>query len=680
MKISNFSDIFNHKIIKFSLYVVCISLLLSFFIIVYGYVFSSQLDCGDDAAIAVASKNLASGNGYSTSIPFDGTYGISKFDPRISTGPTLVLPVALFIVIFGNTFWVPGFMVSSICLVLLILIIRNIQKQMYLTLALAFSTLLIFFFYNITADLHFEQWFVLMGELPATFLCIFGVFILATSPDNRNFIISACFLFGLAFMTKMISLLGFLPLIAWFIFSLIKKKYNRKTLIINYLYGVLSFITPFLLFEVWKLFSLGITGYFENTYDFVCFFSGLSGVYPGISFSVYENFLQRSKIMSDHFGFSPILLFLVATILSYIVYHFAKRRYVRLVFAFLMLGAFFHLLYWIFLSNGWHRYVLIGLFLYFTALSCILFVKLPHSIIFTIVLVLIIMFSRPLKRLKKPVSYVLEYRFNYNERLVNLLKTVEFLKDYEQNKPFISSLWASIVDVEYAMPTLQNFKRFDQLNKNDSSRDLILVRNTKFINEFSYDEFDEWQRRWEEEILLHAPPYLVSRCIYVQKEFEPSNIINFSNQGNSCDYITYGWGKQEQSLRWTTGLNFGLEFSFNNIPKDSIEIQLLGFGYLAGGEIEYQTVSIFVDNHFAGEWKVKEEKWYTITIPSSMLSDDGSNYAHFEIMNAAAPASFGHSLDKRKLGLAVKMIYIYMKATKVARSSQSKEGIKEHMI
>jgi hypothetical protein len=618
MKKSNFSYILNHKITKFSLYSVCILLLVSFFIIVYGHVFSFQLGFADDAAIAVVAKNLASGNGYSTSIHYDGSFGISKFSSGITTGPTLVLPVALFIVIFGNKLWVPGFIVASISLVLLIFIIRNIQKQINLARALAFSTLLIFFFYNITAGLHFEHWFALLGELPATLLGIFGVTILAASPNNRRSIISACFLFGLAFMAKMLSLLGFLPLIVWFLFSLIKEKYNRKTLLIDYLYGALAFITPFLLFEVWKSFSLGISGYFENLHDFVISFGKMAGVQDGISFSVYENFLQRSKVMSDHFGFSLFLLFLVATVLGYIVYTYANRRYVRLLFTFLMLGAFFHLFYWILSSKDWPRYFLIGLFLYFTALSCILFVKLPHSIIFTIVLFLIIIFSSPLKRLKEPVSNVLEYQYNYNTRLVNLLKTVEFLKDYEQNKPFISSWWATIVDVEYAMPTLQNFKRFDQLNKNDYGRNLILVRNTKWTNYSPLAEFDKWERRCGE-ILLDAPPYLVSRCIYEPKKIEPTNILDFSNQGNSSNYITYGWGKQEQSFRWTIGLNSGLGFSIKNKPKDSIEFQLLGFGYLAPGEIEYQIVSIFANNHFAGEWKVKEEKWYKVTIPSSML-------------------------------------------------------------
>ncbi|MCF6341205.1 MAG: hypothetical protein L3J31_00175 [Bacteroidales bacterium] len=654
-------DILNHRIATLSLYMSFVAILLLFFTIVYAHVFSSQLGTADDAAIALVARNLAEGNGYASSVAFDGSYGLDKFSAGITTGPTLILPAALLMVIFGNTLWVPGFVTATACLILLIFIFRHVQKQTNLTLALAFSTLLIFFFYNMTAGLHFVNWFVLLGELPATFLGILGVLILAASPKKRSAIVTACLLFGLAFTTKMLSFLGFLPLIAWFVYSLIKEKQNRKTLFTNYLLGALSFAMPYLLFEIWKLFSLGISAYIENWQGFIKLFGRLSGADKGISLSLPEQFLQRNKAMSNHFGFSMFLLIPLAVLTGFIVFKYAKRKSVRLLFALLMLGAFLHLFYWVFLSSGWHRYALIGLFLYFTALASLLFVDLPRPVIGAILIIFIMLFLSTSKKLNKPVKNVMLYGFHPNPRLVNLQTTVDFLKNYEQQKPFVSGWWATVVDVEYTLPTLQNFKRFDQLGKDDYNRELIVVYNTIYTNHLHFPGFDEWNEKCYE-ILLDAPPYIVSR--YNATPLKPKHeiTIDFSDQGNSDDYISYGWSKQEQNYRWTDGRNAGIVFSVLLQIQGRIELQLLGFPYLAKGEIDHQVIAVRVNEHLVKEWKLENNGWSYISIPANLLADDNVVQIDFEISNAASPESFGFSNDRRKLGLGVKKIFIKYRA------------------
>ncbi len=643
------------KLVKASLYTVYILVLILFFTIVYSHVFSSQLGTADDAAIALAARNLAEGNGYATSVSFDGVYGIDKFSEGITTGPTLVLPAALLILIFGNTLWVPGFVVTTICVILLVLIISSLQKQTNLMRTLLFSNLLIFFFYNITAGLHFTNWYVLLGEIPATFLGILAVILLADSPNNRRVIIYSCFLFGLAFTTKMLSLLSFLPIIGWFAFSLIKAKQNRKKLIINYLLAALAFLLPYLLFEIWKLLSLGFSAYIENWYAFIKLFEQLSGS-KGDS-SLFELFTTRSKSMLNHFGFTPLLLVLIGGVVAYLIYKYSNITSIKIVFTLLMLGALSHLLYWVFLSTGWHRYALIGLLLYFAAISCVVFLKLPTPVLVLLVLALIIIFISPLSRLKKPIIDSINQKYSYDTRLNNLIKTVEFLNKHEQNKPFISGWWASIVDVEYAMPDLENFKRFDHLNMYDYTRDLFLVRNKIYTDFHHYPGYDEWEKKCIE-VVFEAPPYIVSLYKHNTKNLKSGSVIDFSEGGNSSDYLVYGWSHQEKYFRWTNGNNAGLLFSISNKPKDSLEIRLQGFGYLGNGKIKHQMVSISANNNFVGYWEMKKEGVYKVIVPPEFLANNETVLIDFELKDATAPATLLNSYDNRLLGIGIKKIEI----------------------
>ena len=643
------------KLVKAGLYTIYGLVLILFFTIVYSHVFSSQLGTADDAAIALAARNLAEGNGYATSASFDGVYGIDKFSEGITTGPTLVLPAALLILIFGNTLWVPGFVVTTFCLILLVLIFRSLQKQTNLMRALLFSNLLIFFFYNITAGLHFTNWYVLLGEIPATFLGILAVILLAGSPNNRKVIIYSGFLFGLAFTTKMLSLLSFLPIIGWFVFSLIKAKHNRKKLIINYLLAVLAFLIPYLLFEIWKLLSLGFAAYIENWYAFINLFDQLSGTNDNSS--VFALFPTRSKEMLNHFGFTPLLLVLIGGVVAFLIYKYSNNTSIKIVFTILMLGAVSHLLYWVFLSTGWHRYALIGLLLYFAAISCIVFLKLPTPVLVPLVLILIIIFISPLSRLRKPIIDSMNQRYSYNTRLSNLLKTIEFLNNHEKNKPFISGWWASIVDVEYAMPDLENFKRFDHLDMDDYTRDLLLVRNKIYTDFHHYPGYDEWEKKCIE-VVFEAPPYIVSLYKHNTKSLKSGSVIDFSEGGNSNDYLIYGWSHQEKYFRWTNGRNAGLLFSINNKSKDSLEIKLQGFGYLGKSKIKHQLVSISANKKFVGYWEIKEEEWYEVIIPPEFLTNNETVLIDFKLKNAAAPAALLNSYDNRLLGIGVKKIEI----------------------
>ena len=637
---------------------ITIVLLLSFFTIVYAHVFSLQLGSGDDALISVAARNLAEGNGYTLSVPYGNNPELDKFSPGITTGPTLVIPASIIIKLVGNTLWAPGFTTASFCFVLLLFIIYFLKKRFNLTTTLLFSLTLIFFLYNITTGKHFSHWYLILGEMPATFLNITALIIIADSPYRRKHIIIACLLFGLAFTTKMLSLLGFLPLLAWFLITLIREKKNRKQLLINYLLGVAFFLVPFFLFELWKFISLGFNEYINNWVGFLKLFSHLSGAEKASSSSFIDQFILRNDLLHNYFGFSIYVLLVIAIITGVIILLYADKRFIKLLFVLLMAGSFLHLFYWVFFSLGWVRYALIGLFLFFAALSLLVFIKLPKGIIPTIIILIAIIFLKPLSELKKPIIHFQQNGFNYCLRLENLQKTVSFLENYKQDKPFISAWWASVADIEYAMPQLQNFKQFNHLTNEDYSRNLIIALNTKFMApRFHTDEFHQWNKKVSK-VLFEAPPYIVYIRKPEMKILADSQIIDFSKTGNSDSYITYGWGRVENSYRWTNDTATGLSFILPYPAKDTLTLKLSGFGFLAKGKIKEQEVSVFVNKHFITKWHVTGQNWYNATIPPDFIIDSTKVVLDFKIKNAASPASFGYSVDKRELGLCVKKIVI----------------------
>lgn len=93
------------------------------------FVINRGICCADDAWYAVVAKNLASGRGYTSTLQNGPpVFRSIAFDPTVGTGPTSIFPAALFIKIFGNTYWAPG--LSHVVLVtgLLALIGNRVYK------------------------------------------------------------------------------------------------------------------------------------------------------------------------------------------------------------------------------------------------------------------------------------------------------------------------------------------------------------------------------------------------------------------------------------------------------------------------------------------------------------------------------------------------------------------------
>jgi len=505
-------------VLQRGLIIAAAALFVTFAFLVYGHVFSNGLCCADDSMYAIVAKNVAFGKGYAQSTALDGTPGLKLFDPAVGAGPTLILPAAAVVYIIGNRPWAPGFVTGTMSLAFLLVIAVLVSRNTTLAGACAFMSIAILLLYNLTAGLHFEHWYTLLGEIPAALLCVMGAAELSDEHRRRSAIVLSSLMYGLAVMAKLLALLPFIPVVLWFVWRALSRPSDRRRHIIDCVIAAVAFAAPFALFEIWKLRVLGLNLYALNTKEVLAFVGsqsnaatvGTGGLVASCA-TALRNYSIHSRVMHQHFGFSPLTLAAVALVVGGLVYTYVESTYIRFLFTCLLAGALVDLCWWLCISNGWPRYALIGLFLYFFAVSCVVFVQRPWPVVGACVAILFMIFWAGHTRLSGPIKFVLKYRYSDSPRVVNLMRTVQFLEQQQQSKPFVMGWWATAGDIEYAMPTVGNFIQSDHISPDQENAAWLLVRNKIWVNWGTTPEFTAWERRCNE-VLLDAPPYLVSRC------------------------------------------------------------------------------------------------------------------------------------------------------------------------
>jgi len=445
---------------------------------------------------------------------FDGRPGLKLFDPGITTGPTLNIPAAILIRLFGNLPWVPGFVTATVSILLLLVIAIILSKSVGRVRSAVYLCVLIFLLYSLTAGLHFEEWYSLIGDMPAALLSIAAVAILVMHPDRRSVIAICGLVSGLAMMTKLLAFLSFAPICVWLVWRVVSTRTARC--LIDSVTGLFAFVLPMACFEAWRASSLGLRQYLQNTQEFLAFFTSrtnanLGNSAEGLSLGLFQRFATYSGAMHQHFSFSPLGLFAVLVGIAIFLHNTLEGENIRLLFGCLAGGALMNAVWWCFLSNGWPRYALIGLCLYFAAVSCVVFTRQPRKLIAVVTLLMVVNFSASYHRLLEPPRFVIANKFAYTPRVINLLRTVDFLKNLKQHRPFVSGWWGTAVDVEYSMPEVGNFIRSDHLDATRQRPDLILVRNEIWVKWIKDEQLALWEQRCNE-VLLDAQPYVVMRC------------------------------------------------------------------------------------------------------------------------------------------------------------------------
>ena len=208
----------------------------------------------DEAYLLHVVKNLAEGRGYVDDGVSFQTSG-APFEPRISTGPTVLLPSAVM-------WWLSGGAIAVVRLIpllyfgLLIAAVAWLFHRAGGAWAALAALLGLLAMPVLHPDLQNTSLMPgrFVGELPATALLVTAAALLVA---RRSF--AAGLVAGLAVLTKLVFLLPVLVLLAtWIAWALLRSRRETWTIPLQFLPGVMI---PLAVFELVKVVSLGWDGY-----------------------------------------------------------------------------------------------------------------------------------------------------------------------------------------------------------------------------------------------------------------------------------------------------------------------------------------------------------------------------------------------------------------------------------
>lgn len=474
--------------------------------LIFGHVFSNGICCADDATNAIVAKNLAAGLGYLNSVPIEVSEGPRRFDPGITTGPTLNVPAALMIAIWGNVPWAPGFVTAFVSLTLLGLIYVALSRWDLGDGASRFLSLFIVLLYAATAGAFFEHWYSLIGELPAALLCVLACVYLARGPQRIDCLFLAGTCFGLAVVTKLVAMMSLAPAFAWLVWNEAFSADRIGTRLKRGLVFGGSVAVPLSVVELWKLIALGVGGYVSNTRSFVEFVR--NSTHTDIT-TIGERWATSASQLHIAWGAWPSALAIVAVATLVFVRRQSLSPPVQRLVTILTLSTMGNAVWWFAQSNPWPRYALIGFCLYLAAISCLSLIRRSAGLVVVTVGVLACVHIGS-TRLSAPVAFVATYRFAYTPRVENLLKTAALLDQKQDRRPFVMGWWGTAGDIEYALHTTSNFVSAETFPGGNFAG-ALLVRNKTWVSYLTTPAFSRLETICAD-VVLDAPPYQVTRC------------------------------------------------------------------------------------------------------------------------------------------------------------------------
>jgi hypothetical protein len=484
-----------------------------FLYVAFGMVFSRGVCCADDAYAAVIAKNLTHGLGYSSTVQeARAAYSITMFDPRIGVGPTIILPAAFVIALVGNTYWAPG--VAIVLLNSILLLSNGFLLHKVFPERTGFTSVVLVFFILAYAWMvyHMEQWYALLGEVPAALLILLAILVFLLRESRANLFISGV-LFSLATLAKLIALLPFASFMLFIALNLLwthRKNINRvvKPLVFDFGTVLLGFLIPYMLFEFWKILSLEIPGYIEYWSRYIKYVTEKGRGVSGGSLSIA---LSRLEIIQNRFGiYYPAILGLMMGL------GIALRKDSQLLrfFYLILIISVPYGVYWFLFSTGWPRYFIIALILKMVFLSVPFMspkMLLGGKLFYSLVLVLLISLGM------NKISPVYPFRgielYQPTSNVIALVEAGAQLSTQLDRTPFLTQWWATSADLEYILDQEHNFTTYWDPKAKQVEKAIIAV-NTKFI--LSKDEVHK--RLLNHCVVTQFGQYLVGDCELVVEQ------------------------------------------------------------------------------------------------------------------------------------------------------------------
>jgi hypothetical protein len=299
---------------------VLIALMIALFVIKCISVALTDVFSFDGGMNVQVAQNLEKKLAYATN--YEGKF----FDQRLQTGFPVILPVAILFKIFGESF-AAGLMVNAIYLILLAFAIIYYLKKC-LKVNNFFVLLAIILLYG-TPEL-FTLGFGLYGEIPMLFYLMLMLIQLNKYEDvsRPKFLFLAGLFLGVGYLTKTVILICVPALIFAVIFDFIFKKHATlgvwskvNSFFKEYWMFPAGFLVPVLLFEIYKMISLGITTYLSWWQEQWFAILAQAGVRPGgqgfeDTNGIFTKLTNHLWLLSTYTGISrPIIIFLLVIIL-----------------------------------------------------------------------------------------------------------------------------------------------------------------------------------------------------------------------------------------------------------------------------------------------------------------------------------------------------------------------------
>ncbi len=476
-----------------------------FFTIAIGNAVHRPLCCADDSYISTAAKNFANGFGYSVSFESPDNK-LVLFEPAITTGPTLVLPAALLIRLIGNKYWAPG--VAAILMNILIFTFLYFfsVKIFGFIQANIFISLLIISFYFFAAPSWFLLWFVLLGEATGAILFILGLLLFSFFRENKKYLYASMFIFGLSLMTKLIYAIILFPVLFFLLIDLFGAKIFSRKNITTFSISIFMLVLPHLLWEMYKLGSLGLIEYVNSLRLMANRYIAIHGESP--KFNLLALFTERKALVQNQLGTNLTYIIVSIPCLLSIVWVSELTKEQKLFSYLSILGIIPALLWWILLSKGWARYGMPWLFLFFTLFPFLIVVVRKNSLRLLLFASLVFILNVS-KKDTNPIKTLINSKFTYGQQAKNLQSLAVFLNSQNKEKIFVSGWWGGYSDIEYALPGTNNFKEFNKLEGNEEPRKMLLIRNTTRVNLVAAEEFHKFAKSFTDTV-FYKSPYLVT--------------------------------------------------------------------------------------------------------------------------------------------------------------------------
>lgn len=283
------------------------------------------------------------------------------FDPKVQTGITVLLPIAIFIKFFGTSFQVAQ-LTNYLYILLLFYMIYKIMYKLNLDIK--------YFYFTIIAILYIPRFFEfatgVLGEIPALSLILASIYILTYTDKetkNRNIIfLLSGILASFSFLAKTVLLIGVASVLFFLLLNVIDKKVVFKEFII----WIIGFIIPVMIFELYKLIVLGgIKEYISWTMNAINAISAQAGVVdkykdePNLYIKIVSNIKLLIKLY-DIYAITSFISIIGGLVL--LIKNFKVKRF-NYLYILLLIGIVY-LIWWIVITpteKAWPRRIINGI-------------------------------------------------------------------------------------------------------------------------------------------------------------------------------------------------------------------------------------------------------------------------------------------------------------------------------